>query len=159
MCKLKSLLLTVLILAPIGYFIMVNFSLSFVDRKDYFRPIFSSIYFLACLLLILYDVLVIINGFCSVSKAQFRVVEDQVINKTPKRLSSRLRSAKPYTLVFSQNGKYGIPYGNNYRWSDLHMLNDEEIYTGTEPNDCFYLACIKKQNILVYSKKRFDLEQ
>lgn len=156
--KTTGFLLT-LILIPIGNLILVNLLILILDPNEQFNLVFSCIYYTIFSLIALYDLFEIIYGFISIHRKNFDIRSDWVVNKKTKRYNTRLNTPKPYTLVFAHNGKYGIPYGENYRWSNLHSATDKIIYDSTCLNDEFYLITINKQKIIMaYNKKHFNLE-
>ena len=154
--KITDFILTAALI-PVGNIILVNLIILLFTPSVHFKVYFSCIYYIFFSVVMFYDLLNIIIGLISIHCSNINITSDWVINKETKHYSTRLNTPKPYTLVFAHGGKYGIPYGKNYRWSNLYSSTDKIIYESTSLNDEFYLISIKKQkNIMAYNKKHFD---
>lgn len=66
--------------------------------------------------------------------------------------------SKPYRLNFNSYGKYLIPKGKNYKWSNLYCMDDKGVYNYSVIGDEFYLAVIDNKIALAYNKKLFELQ-
>lgn len=68
--------------------------------------------------------------------------------------------SKPYVLYFYNFGKYVIPYGKNYKWSQEYAMNAQGVYETALIGDEFYLVIINHNKIiLAYNCKFFNLEE
>ena len=66
--------------------------------------------------------------------------------------------SKPYRLNFNSYGKYLVPKGKNYKWSNLYCMDDKGVYNYSVVGDEFYLAVIDNKITLAYNKKHFELQ-
>ena len=117
------------------------------------------IYLIVLICLVLYFLGFIVIGLIKISTGNYTIVSDRVVKKLNKRYSVTIFStARPYTLVFSQYGKYGIP-GKSYSWSKSFKENDNYIYKTTNINDEFYIVRVGKFNVTAYNKNLFTLDE
>jgi len=92
----------------------------------------------------------------------FTISSDFVTNRINKRvpLARSLTIPRPYTLVFSRRSKYRIPDINNYDWSNIYEMTDENVFFYTDLNDDYYLINVgKRENVVAYNKKMFEYQE
>ena len=105
--------------------------------------------------------------FFDVNKKDFQITTDKLSHSSEMSMSDIMifsnwwliySLSKPYRLNFNSYGKYLVPKGKNYRWSNLYCMDDKGVYNYSVVGDEFYLAVIDNQILLAYNKKLFELQ-
>lgn len=95
-----------------------------------------------------------------VAKRELIFVED-VLEKAYQESPGGKHQTMVYILKFRDHGKYVIPGGQHYTWSELYSMSGYGIYNTAVSGDTFYLAVWKEDPrqtpILVYNAKFFEL--
>jgi len=162
---LKSILIKEIIksitLLPLLIFayLLFLFGPHFPSKANGFMLIFWIIFCAFLTLIYIYELVRAIVPLCKIEN--FTISSDLVTKKLEKRRrhSGSLIMSRPYTLVFSRRSKYRIPDINNYKWSDIYEMTDENVFFYTDLNDDYYLINVgKRENIVAYNKKMFEME-
>ena len=145
-------------LFAISLMVVLAFAMYFVVSANSLSNI-KYIFLIGLIALSIYAIAYIVIGLIKVSLGTFTIVSDKVIKKLNKRYGLTIfTTQRPYTLVFSKYGKYGIP-GKSYTWSKAFKENDNYIYKTTNINDEFYIARVGKSNIIAYNKNLFAIDE
>ena len=95
-----------------------------------------------------------------VAKRELIFVED-VLEKAYQESLGGKHQTMVYILKFRDHGKYIIPGGQHYAWSELYAMSGYGIYNTSVSGDTFYLAVWKDDSrqipILVYNAKFFEI--
>ena len=93
--------------------------------------------------------------YSAVKNRTFVITTDVVVQKIPFSFSKNNR------LVFEKSGTCEIhPNSRFYEWSLFYPLTGEQLFESTSVGDEFYLVSVGKQkNLLMYSKKHFELKE
>ncbi|MDO4608287.1 MAG: hypothetical protein Q4B40_03750 [Clostridia bacterium] len=87
---------------------------------------------------------------------EVEIINERVVEKKTS-IETNFRS-KPYRLVLSNRTLYSIPWGMNYKWSQIYAMKDENVYNTFEINDEVYIVNVGKlKNVLAYNKKYFKI--
>lgn len=66
---------------------------------------------------------------------------------------------RPYCLYFAAYGRYVIPQGKNYKWSEMFCMDNRGVYNYSKIREDFYLAVKGKKIILAYNTRLFEMKE
>ena len=89
---------------------------------------------------------------------KFKIVTDRLTESHQEIPWVRYRLGKPNILTFNKYGKFIMPEGVNYCFSERFCMRDTELFRCSKVDDIFYLVIDSKKNILqIYNTKFFEL--
>lgn len=163
---LALIFLSPLLMGPCLYYILYLFSLLpfyFLWKQFNIQPpnffnfniVVLVITIILLLIIIIFMARQLYAIYSAVKHRTFVITTDVVVKKIP------FSYSKSNRLVFEKSGTREIhPNSSFYEWSLFYPLTGEELFESTSVGDEFYLVSVGKQkNLLIYSKKHFELKE
>lgn len=95
--------------------------------------------------------------YIKIKKTKFTLKNDTLIEKREfKRGGTKWHSYRPFRLYFTCN-HFDIPAQLHYKFSNIHSMNEEELYNTSSIGDNFTLVELNKKVIAVYNHKLFTI--
>lgn len=168
--SIKLYLLRILLLLPLFALLY----LEILTKSSVIVIVLITFCMIAILLFVIWEVIYIAIILEKVKKDDFYILNDILIDKrcagygAYSRDRSRYLSATidsgiftyyKHKLYFKNTiGKYCIPNGQNYEWSN-NKMNQFQIYKNAKYGDEFYLIMVKKRILLAYNMNIFQLDK
>lgn len=102
------------------------------------------------------------RGLVLVNQNQWTIVTDELVEKTPGRRGGRYTIYKPHILRFATYGKYHIPEGRHYKWSQFYDMFARDVFHSSHIGETFmlvHLAGRQKTIVVAYNTRLFELAE
>ena len=139
--------------------VLCLFTKNFLEKNYVFLSCISIFFGVALSIVLILNVVIIISILKVSANNNFILKSDFVIEKLYKKFGHKYATNRPYTLIFANFGRYGIQDGTYYKWSKLYSMKEREVYDSTAIKDDFYIIAIKKEVVLAYNKRYFELDE
>lgn len=136
----------------------ISLVLNIVIQDKMTLNIVVVILFLPFAAVYIYEIVKSMRGFVRFLKGELTITDDWLVEKLEERKGRYTR--RPNTFVFARCGEFWVSDSYYYKWSKLCGMNGDSLFHSAKLDEDFYVASVGEvKNIMIYSKKLFELKR